>query len=86
MIELSIGGYSMKSMISIQETYIETINAGMARWAHRKDGGHMSRIRRGARTAATKQLARLGFNEVQIEQAIKDAQDLAELERKAREE
>lgn len=69
------------TLIGIQEEYIETLNAGLARWSHRKGGGHSHRIARGARHVAEKKLARLGFTDQQISQAIKDARDMAELER-----
>lgn len=72
------------TLIGIQEAYIETLNAGIARWAHRKDGGHSQRISRGARHAAEKQLRKLGYtDQQQIDQIIKDARDMAELERLA---
>ena len=71
-----------QTLIRIQEQYIETLNAGIARWAHRKDGGHSDRISRGARHTAEKQLRRLGFSDQkQIDQIIKDARDMAVLER-----
>jgi hypothetical protein len=72
---------TMKSIIAIQQAYIDTVNAGIARWAHRKDGGHSGRISRGARHNADKDLARLGFATAQREQIIKDARDMAVLER-----
>jgi hypothetical protein len=71
------------TLIQVQEQYVDTVNAGLARWAHRKDGGHSSRICRGAYHKAQKQLLSLGFTQPQIEQAIKDARDMAELERNA---
>ena len=71
------------TLTQIQEQYIETVNAGIARWSHRKNGGHADRVRRGAFHQAEKQLNRLGFNQDQIKQAIKDARDMAELERNA---
>ena len=70
-----------KTLIGIQEEYIETLNAGLARWSHRKDGGHSHRIARGARHTAEKQFRKLGFTDQQIPQLIKDARDMAELER-----
>ena len=73
-----------QTLIGIQEKYIETLNAGIARWSHRKDGGHASRISRGARHAAEKQLRKIGFtDEKQIAQIIQDARDMATLERLA---
>ena len=71
------------TLIQIQKQYIETVNAGLARWSHRKDGGHSSRISRGAYHKAQKQLTALGFTQEQTKQAIKDARDMAELERGA---
>jgi hypothetical protein len=69
------------TLIQIQERYIETVNAGVARWSHRKNGGHADRIRRGAHHKAQKQLLALGFTQEQAEQAIRDARDIANLER-----
>lgn len=71
------------TLTQIQDQYIETVNAGIARWSHRKNGGHASRIRRGAFHKATKQLAGLGFSQAQIDLAIVEAQDMAALERNA---
>lgn len=74
----------MKTLIAIQQNYIDTVNAGIARWSHRKEGGHSGRISRGARHAAEKQLRRLGYsNQAQIDQIIQDARDMAALERLA---
>lgn len=72
-----------KTLIDVQEQYIETVNAGMARWAHRKDGGHSGRILRGARHDAEKALRKLGYTDQQIPQLITDARDMATLERNA---
>jgi plasmid replication initiation protein len=71
----------MKTIIQIQEQYIETVNAGIARWSHRKDGGHSGRITRGAKRKADNELAKMGFATAEREQIIKDARDMAELER-----
>lgn len=72
------------TLIEVQEQYIETLNAGLARWSHRKDGGHSSRISRGARHTAEKQLRKLGYaDQKQIDQIIQDARDMASLERLA---
>ena len=77
-------GVIMRTLIGIQEQYIETINAGIERWSHRKDGGHSHRITRGARTVATKQLNKIGFTDPrQIDQILKDARAIAELNRLA---
>lgn len=73
----------MRSLIQIQDQYVETVNAGYARWSHRKNGGHRPRINRGARHVAEKQLRKWGFTEPQIDQIIRDAQDMAQLIRLA---
>lgn len=76
----------METLIGIQDKYVETLNAGIARWAHRRNGGHTSRISRGARHAAEKGLRRLGFTDgKQIDQIIQDARDMASLIRNANE-
>ncbi len=73
---------SAKSMIGIQEEYIETLNAGIARWSHRPDGGHSGRISRGARHQAEKELRKLGFDSQHtIDSIIQDARDMAALAR-----
>jgi hypothetical protein len=72
------------TLIGVQEEYIETLNAGIARWSHRKDGGHSGRISRGARHVAEKRLRKLGYtDQKQIDQIIQDARDMAALERSA---
>jgi hypothetical protein len=72
------------NLIQIQDEYVETLNAGIARWAHRRDGGHSHRIAHGARKTAEKRLRRLGFTEQsQIDRAIQDARDMAALIRNA---
>lgn len=76
-------GDSIMTMIQIQDELAETVNAGIARWSHRKGGGHAGRIRGGAIKQARRKLAKLGFTEPQINHAIKDALDVAELERRA---
>jgi hypothetical protein len=71
---------TQNTLITIQDEYIETINLGIERWSHRKDGGHASRIARGARTVATKRLNRIGFTDQrQIDQILRDARDMAAL-------
>jgi len=72
-----------KNLIAIQDEYVETINTGIARWAHRKKGGHMPRIMRGARHKAEKALRQWGFNDRQIDAVIADAKDMAALIRNA---
>ncbi len=78
------------NLINIQDEYIAAINAGIARWAHRPKnhstigGGHADRIARGSRHKAEKQLRRIGFHDKsQINQALKDADDMATLLRNA---
>lgn len=69
------------TLITVQQEYIDTVNAGIDRWSHRKDGGHAHRIWRGARRKLEAALSKLGFTAEQIQQALKDARDMAELER-----
>lgn len=71
------------NMIAIQTEYIETVNSGYLRWSHRKDGGHFSRIKRGAYNRARKALLRTGYNEMMVTEIIGDAWDMAVLERNA---
>lgn len=73
----------MKNLIHIQREYIETVNASLDRWSHRKDGGHSSRVIRGARKKALVELKRLGFSDDQSNAMIKDAHDVMALERAA---
>ena len=69
------------NLIQVQEEYIRAVNAGYRRWSHRPDGGHARRIRRGAWRRATRRLGRLGYTQWQIPQLIRDAEDIAQLER-----
>jgi hypothetical protein len=71
----------MKNLITIQAEYVETINAGVARWSQRKHGGHADRIRRGAYRKAGQALSRLGLTPEQVQAALKDANDMAVLQR-----
>jgi hypothetical protein len=81
----------LKTVTSITDEYVATVNAGFARWSHRKGhqfeacGGHFSRIRGGAYKKAERELTKIGFNPAQIKQMLKDADDIAELERNAEE-
>jgi hypothetical protein len=82
-----------RSLIQIQDEFIETVNAGIARWSHRHDrkyprliGGHADRIVAGAGRRARKELRTLGFTEPQIDAAIRDASDMAELRRRSEQE
>lgn len=70
----------MKTLIQIQSEYVETVVAGMMRWGHRPDGGHLNRIRGGATKRLRADLERLGFTEDQIMHARWDAQEMAMLE------
>lgn len=74
------------TLIGIEEEYIATVNTGIMRWSHRKDGGHSGRIISGAYRKAQKALRRLGFNDHQVKHAIRDAKEMAELIRRTREE
>jgi SOS response regulatory protein OraA/RecX len=71
----------MKTLIELQDAYIATVNAGEARWSHRPDGGHARRVRRGAARKLHDALARRGYTAEQISAAIRDASDVAKLER-----
>ena len=73
-----------QTIISIQQQYIDTVNAGHARWSHRPNGGHIRRIQRGAWRRADTALRKLGFTEQSdISGIIAQARDVAELERNA---
>lgn len=69
------------SLIAAQQEYIDTVNAGILRWSHRRDGGHSNRITRGATNKLLTALTTHGFNPKQAIQAVKDAREMAELER-----
>jgi len=73
------------NMIQIQDELIESLNAGFARWAHRKNGGHSRRVRRGALRTAEKKLQKLGYEQAQIDQILRDAEDVAKLNRECEE-
>ncbi len=77
----------MKTLIGIQDEFIQTVVAGASRWSHRscswnqsKIGGHFRRICRGASTKALKSLKAIGFEGEQAEKIIADAMDVAKLE------
>lgn len=74
---------TQKTLTQIQEEYIETVNAARERWNHRKDGGHSGRTRSAAYRRAAKQLRKWEFNDVQIRQIIRDAQEVADLNYRA---
>lgn len=69
------------SLIEAQQEYIDTVNAGILRWSHRRGGGHSHRTRRGATNKLQSALLGAGFTAQQAIQAVKDARDMAELER-----
>ncbi len=76
------------TLIGIQQEYIDKINGCYARWGVRRDHDHtyvpfLSRVARGARHTAERKLLRCGFRPEQIPALIKDARDMAELERLA---
>lgn len=76
-------------LIGIQDEYVETVNAGIARWSHRRKrdgwdlGGHANRILHGAHRVAAKKLTKLGFTQEQIRVVLKDAWEMAALIRHA---
>lgn len=80
---------TQQTLIGIQDEFVETVNAGIARWSHARKhysgdlGGHANRIYSGAHRVATKKLERLGFSKDQIHIALKDAWDMASLIRYA---
>lgn len=74
----------LQTIITIQQQYIDTVNAGHARWSHRPDGGHIRRIQRGAWNRAATALRKLGYtDQSDIAGIISQARDVAELERNA---
>jgi hypothetical protein len=78
------------NMIQIQQRYIERINAAFDRWSYRpkpswqKAGGHYGRAHRAARREAVRALFAWGFSEEQANLTIRQADDMAELERDSR--
>ena len=73
-----------QTIIGIQQQYIDTVNAGHARWSHRPNGGHIRRIQRGAWNRAATALRKLGYtDQSDIAGIISQARDVAELERNA---
>ena len=76
-------------LIGIQDEFVETVNAGIARWSHARKhysgdlGGHANRVYSGAHRVASKKLAKLGFSKQQIHVLLKDAWDMACLIRHA---
>ncbi len=73
-----------QTIISIQQQFIDTVNAGHTRWSHRPNGGHIRRIQRGAWNRAATALRKLGYtDQSDIAGIISQARDVAELERNA---
>jgi hypothetical protein len=80
-------GQTMKTLIGIQDEYIQTVIAGAGRWSHRptrngayRFGGHFPRIVKGAHSKAAASLKQLGFTDEQAEKAIADAYAMVKLE------
>jgi hypothetical protein len=78
----------MKNLIAIQDEYVAEFNAAWSRWSHRKGmngrpGGHFGRRAYAARRKAEAALRRWRFTNAQIAIVLKDARDMAELERHA---
>lgn len=74
------------NLIAIQDALVLDVNCALAKWAHRPGsawayGGHAERSIRAAKRKARLALAKWELSPAQIEQAIKDAMDMAELER-----
>jgi hypothetical protein len=81
----------MKTLTFLQQEYIDTVNAGIARWSHARKayptdlGGHANRIAGGAARKLKKELKKLGFDDVSCLIAVQDAWEVAKLERNAAE-
>ena len=80
----------MKTLIGVQQDYIDTVNSAVDRWAHRPKpayqlaGGHAHRTIWRAHQTLEAELVKLGVTDkAQIRQIIKDAADVAEMERLA---
>lgn len=71
----------MRNIIQIQEEYMETVNGGMDRWSHHRDGGHAGRIRSAAHKKALSAFLKIGFDPQVAEKMVRDAHDLLLLER-----
>jgi hypothetical protein len=75
------------NLVQIQDRFVERVNAAYARWSHSKRldhqrcGGHYDRSHRGAYREAMRDLLKWGFTPEQARAAIKDASDMADLER-----
>lgn len=80
-----------KNLMAIQDEFVATINAAHARWSHRKGfmwqkdriGGHYARVYHGAQRKAHKDLAKWGFTTEQCAEIIRQAHEIAVLERNA---
>ena len=73
-----------QTILGIQQQFIDTVNAGHARWSHRPNGGHIRRIQRGAWNRAATALRKLGYtDQSDLAGIISQARDVAELERNA---
>jgi hypothetical protein len=76
----------MQTLIAIQDTLVLDVNCAIAKWAHRPGsawsyGGHADRSIRAAKRKARARLERLGMSPSEVEYAVKQALDVAELER-----
>jgi hypothetical protein len=71
------------SMIEIQEAYIARLIQADAKRGSRASGCMFARSATAARKEAAKALAKIGYPELQIDQIIRDARDMFELERLA---
>ena len=78
-----------RNLVQIQDRFVERVNAAYSRWSHRKRldhqrcGGHYGRSRSAAYREAMRDLLKWGFTPEQARAAIKDASDMADLERNA---
>lgn len=72
----------------IQDRFIEKVNAAAQRWGHRKlswdrsgIGGHFGRSRGAAWKEAMRDILAWGFTKQQATEIIRDAEQMADLER-----
>ena len=78
------------NLIQIQDRYIDRLHSAFQRWSHRPKplwggaGGHYSRVRGAAVRQARRDLLRWGLTDEQARAAIKQADDIFELEQAVR--
>jgi hypothetical protein len=71
-----IDQYVIETIVAfLQQEYIDTVNAGIARWSHARRGHATRKLK--------KELKKLGFDDASCLIAVQDARDVAKLERNA---